>query len=161
MSLVPWRHKQRDRELAEPQPSHLESFRDEMDHLFERFFSPMVRSNLLPSGFGDFFPHLDISETADELCVEAEIPGIDPKDLDISVTGDVLTIKGEKRESKEEKTENFHRTERRFGTFHRRIELPAGVDTDSIAADYKKGVLTLRMKKTASAVSRRIAVSSG
>jgi HSP20 family protein len=102
---------------------------------------------------------LDVSDSADQIVVRAEVPGVDPKDFDISVSGDVLAICGEKREQSEERRGNVYRSERRFGSFRRSVRLPESVDADKIEAEYDKGVLTIRLSKSEKAVGRRIHVS--
>ncbi|MEJ2071800.1 MAG: Hsp20/alpha crystallin family protein [Syntrophobacterales bacterium] len=91
----------------------------------------------------EFAPAVDIKETDTEIVVKAEVPGIDAKEINISVTGEVLTIKGEKKSEKEEKEENYHLVERSYGSFSRSLVLPAAVDLDKIEAKYDKGVLTV------------------
>lgn len=132
--LIPWR---------EPAKS-LEAFRREIDRLFDRFFEVM------PFSEQEFVPSVDISETDTEIIVQAEIPGIDPKDLDISLNGRLLTIKGEKRSEHEEKKENYHKIERKYGSFSRTIDLPADIDSDKVEALYKDGVLKIILPKTES-----------
>jgi HSP20 family protein len=105
-------------------------------------------------------PAFDISETDREIHVKAELPGMDPKEIDITVTGDLLTIKGEKREEKEEKGRNFHRRERRYGSFSRSFRLPVEVKADSINASYKDGVLTVTVPKAEEEKAKRIEVTS-
>jgi len=105
-------------------------------------------------------PAFDISETANEIHVKAELPGMDPKEIEITVTGDLLTIKGEKKEEKEEKGENFHRRERRYGSFSRSFRLPVEVKADTINAGYKDGVLTVTLPKAEKEKARRIEVTS-
>ena len=105
-------------------------------------------------------PAFDISETANEIHVKAELPGVDAKEIDITVTGDLLTIKGEKKEENEEKGQNFHRRERRYGSFSRSFRLPVEVKADSIDAGYKDGVLTVTMPKAEAEKARRIEVTS-
>jgi HSP20 family protein len=163
MSLVPWRDKGRERDRTEPVPySPIEGLRAEMDRLFDHWSrtGPEDRDNLLEP-FGPWAPELDISETADEIRIEAEVPGIDPKDLDVAITGDTLTVSGEKQESTEHKGDSFVRSERRFGSFRRSIRLPAPVDADKVAAEYKDGVLTIQLRKLQSAAPKRIPVSAG
>jgi HSP20 family protein len=105
-------------------------------------------------------PAFDISETDNEIHVKAELPGMDPKEIEITLTGDLLTIKGEKKEEKEEKGENFHRRERRYGSFSRSFRLPVEVKADSINAGYKDGVLTVTLPKAEKETARRIEVTS-
>lgn len=160
MNLIPWKNKRGELERVSPMTA-VDSLRSEMDRLFDRWMGISSRD------LGDFFapsagfgPSMDIAETDDEITIEAELPGMDPKDLNVSITGQTLTIAGEKKESSEKKERDFVRTERRFGSFKRRIELPAEVDADNVKAEFKDGVLTLLLKKTASAAPHRIKVSS-
>ena len=113
--LIPWR-----RRGSEMSPS-IGTLRNEIDDLFSRFFGRETLSAQMPRGF---YPAIDLAENAKEFSVKAEIPGMDSKKLDISLTGEMLTIKGEKNEEKEEKGKNFHRVERSFGSFSRSFRLP-------------------------------------
>jgi HSP20 family protein len=131
--------------------------RGEFDRVFDDMFGGIV-PGLRPSGTG-WVPSLDVRESDDEIRVEAEIPGVSAEDFDISVMDDVLSISGEKKEESEETGDNFHRKERRFGTFRRSIALPAGVDTEKISAEYNRGVLTVRLAKVEKAVPKKIEVS--
>jgi HSP20 family protein len=105
-------------------------------------------------------PAFDISETDNEIHVKAELPGMNPNEIEITLTGDLLTIKGEKKEEKEEKGKNFHRRERRYGSFSRSFRLPVEVKADSINAGYKDGVLTVTVPKAEEEKARRIEVTS-
>ena len=138
LKLVPWRW--RERELL---PS-LGAFRGRMDHLFRKF---RVQEPFRSQERRGFAPTVDISETEKEIIVKAEIPGIDPTDLDVSIDGDTLTIRGEKKEEWEEKGESFHRAERYFGSFACSFALPCHVQEDEIKAEYKDGVLSLKIPK--------------
>ena len=121
------------------------SLQKDMNALFDRFFGGAGLPNVF--GGGDFAPLVDVAETEEEVVVKAEIPGIEAKDLDITMLGDTLTIKGEKRSEKEEKDKNFHRIERSYGSFSRSVEVPSSVDPENVSADYKDGVLTIRLTK--------------
>jgi HSP20 family protein len=96
-------------------------------------------------------PSVDVSETDEAVQVAAELPGMDAKDAELSFQGNSLVIKGEKTEQKETKEKDFHIRERRFGSFHRVIPLPAGVDIEKAKAEYEKGVLRVTIPKTAEA----------
>jgi len=119
--------------------------RREMDRLWDDFFGPGRRA-LRPLE-PEWAPAVDVSETADKVVVKAEIPGIEAKDIDISLAGDILTIKGEKKSEREEKKENYHLVERSYGSFSRSLRLPAAVQADKIEAGYKQGVLTVTCPK--------------
>ena len=136
MALLPKRRE------AGYQP--LMSLKDEMDRLFEDFFG----ANFLAAPWmGEWIPALDISETQNQVVVRAEVPGINPKDIDISLSGDVLTLKGEKKAEREEKGKNYHLVERSYGSFSRSLRLPAAVDADKIEATYKDGILIIACPK--------------
>jgi HSP20 family protein len=132
----------------------LASLRDEMNELLSRFW----QSTAEPFGLAEWSPPLDMAETDDAVVVNVEIPGIDPKDLDISVAGDVLTIRGEKRDEKETKGHNYHRVERRYGAFTRSLTLPAPVDAQAVEAKARAGVLEIRLPKQAGARPRRVEI---
>lgn len=162
-NLLPWRNKISDSDTQET-GSALARFHSEVDHLFERFFDDPLwgRSPLIPesrSWAGAWSPSLDVSEGTGEFLVRAEIPGVDPEDFEISVTGDVLSIAGEKKEERKERRGNVYRSERLFGSFRRSVRLPEAVDSDKIEAEYDKGVLTIRLAKSERAAGRRIPVS--
>ena len=96
-------------------------------------------------------PAVDITEDDKAYAVTAELPGIDEKDIDVNVTDDLLILKGEKHQEKEEKTKNRHVTERTYGSVQRAFTMPDGVDRDKIGASFTKGVLTVTLPKTADA----------
>jgi len=132
----------------------LASLREEMNDLLNRFWS----SSSEPFGLAEWSPALDVSETDDAVLVHAEIPGIDPKELDIAVVGDTLTIRGEKKDQSEQKGRNYHRVERRYGSFTRSLTLPAAVDADGVTAKAHAGVLQIRLPKKEEAKARRIEI---
>jgi HSP20 family protein len=119
--------------------------RSEMDRLWDEYFGAGRRA-LQPMEEA-WLPAVDVSESEDKITVKAEIPGMEAKDIDISMSGDTLTIKGEKKTEKEEKEENYHLVERSYGSFRRAMKLPAVVDADKVEATYKNGVLTVVLPK--------------
>ena len=123
----------------------ISSFRRDMDHFWDRFFSVDPGTRPWEKGW---VPSFDVSETKDKLIVKTEIAGVDPKEIDIKISGDVLTIKGAKKEEKEEKDESFHLMERRYGAFSRSIQLPMEVSEKKIKATYKNGVLKITLPKS-------------
>jgi HSP20 family protein len=163
MSLIPWRNKATEKSSEETSlSSPMARFRSEMERMFERFFSdPWDAGESLFAPGSVWAPSLEVSETDKEVVVRAEVPGVDPKELDLSVTGNVLTISGEKKETSERKGESFYQTERRFGSFQRSVSLPSYVETDKVSAEHKDGVLTVRMAKSEAAKPKRISVKSG
>jgi HSP20 family protein len=155
--LIPWRSKSRlpvrreDDEIRSFTPAGIRPAPMPFDRMFEEFFG---RSTLFP--FSDvwdetwrgFTPSLDVTETDAEIRVTAEIPGINEDEIDISMSNNRLSIKGEKRAEHEEKGRNYHRVERSYGSFNRTVPLPPGVvDADKVKATYKNGVLTITLPK--------------
>lgn len=141
------------------------SFRSEFDRLFEDFFgetSPATREGA-PAEQA-LAPRLDIAESEKAFTISAELPGVDEKDLDVTVADGLLTIKGEKRSEAEEKDEakNYHRVERSYGLYERRLTLPQDADQSKIDADFRNGVLTVTIPKSkaASEAVRKIAIKS-
>src|SRR6202522_4299588 len=108
-----------------------------------------------------FVPAVDIYEDPQKVVLKLEVPGIEEKDLDVRVENHTLTVKGERKFEKEEKEENFHRIERRYGSFYRAFTLPSTVDTENVAATYNAGVLKLELKKKAEAQPKQIKVNVG
>lgn len=146
-SLTPWRERR-----------EVDHLRREMDRLFDRFFDlKPVRFSAEEAGF---IPPVDVSETEKEVLVKAELPGMDPKDIDVSVQGRLLSIRGERKQESEQKGKNFHRIERSYGSFSRTVELPAEVDEGGVKAAYKRGVLNLSMPKTVKDPVKKIAIKA-
>ena len=129
------------------------AMRDEMDRMFERFEQGWPR---LPAVFrrdeAITIPELDVRENTNSIVVEAELPGVDEKDVSVTLANGILTIKGEKKHEKEEKSENYHMTERSFGSFERAIRLPGSVDDAKVEAKFDKGVLKVTATKKPEAV---------
>jgi HSP20 family protein len=137
----------------------LHQLRDGVDRLLDSFFhEPLGAPEWSPWGAGKWTPPIDVAENDKELTVRAELPGIDPKELDISVTGNQLVISGEKKELSETEEKDFYHSEARYGSFRRTIALPEGVDAENVDAEYANGVLTLRLNKTAPATAKKIEV---
>ena len=142
-----------------PAPDTWRSFRTEMDRLFDRFAGgwemPSLRRMFGSEGaFSVPAPAVDISEDEAGYKLTAELPGMDEKEIEVVVSGDTLTVKGEKRSEKEQKDKNFYLSERSYGSFQRSFYVPEGVDRDKIAADFAKGVLTIAMPKSPKAVEQ-------
>ncbi|MCX7677711.1 MAG: Hsp20/alpha crystallin family protein [Spirochaetes bacterium] len=132
----------------------LDVFRKKLDNLFDDFFS------LTPTSMFEFewSPSVDVVEDERAIHVKAEIPGIDEKDLKVTLENNVLVIEGEKKEERHEEDKNtrYVVSERRFGSFRRAISLPDGIKTDKIRASFKKGVLQIEIPKDESAKPRKI-----
>jgi len=126
--------------------------------LMESFWSDPF--NMFPFTKEMAYPAVDVSETDKEIVAKAELPGLEPEDVDISLRDDVLTIKGEKKFEEETKKDNFHRIERSYGSFSRQIILPAGVKEDQVKAKFEKGVLTITMLKSKESKAKKISIES-
>lgn len=134
----------------------------DLDRLFRRMLSePFFGRNgwLSELSWNGWAPSLDVNESEDAITVRVEVPGVDPKEIDVSVSDDVLIISGEKREESEERGDGFYHAERRFGSFRRSVALPAAIDSERVSAEYDKGVLTIRLEKSEKDVPKRIPVS--
>jgi HSP20 family protein len=107
-----------------------------------------------------WFPAVDIAENDKEVIVRAEVPGVDPQSLDITVANNRLTLSGEKKETSEKKGTDYYHTETRYGSFSRTLELPAGVDTEHVTAEHGHGVVTVTLTKTQAAATKRIHVKT-
>jgi HSP20 family protein len=144
-------------------PDAWRSLRTEMDRLFDRFSSgfgmPSLRrmfdADLPPFRFETALtmpnPAIDVTEDSDAYKLTAELPGMAESDIEVALTDDTLTIKGEKKEEKEKTEKNYYLSERSYGSFRRSFALPDGVDRDKIGAEFAKGVLTVTMPKAAEA----------
>lgn len=156
-ALVPWRGK------TDPQPpakredlyDPFVTFRREVNRMFDDVFHGVFDgfgSRALSPYFDSWSgapPTMDVEETEREIVISAELPGLDHKDFEVTVSGDVLTLKGEKKEERERKHRDAHYVERRFGFFSRSVRLPFEVKNEKVYAHYDKGVLTIRIPKPA------------
>jgi HSP20 family protein len=153
MAIVPWRRSE-ERSLAKHAPDPFSYLRNQINRVFDDFWgeSWLAPRHEIAAGF---WPQVDVTETDKEIKVSAEIPGVDAKDIDVSVENSMLTIKGEKKYEREEKEKGQYRMERSYGSFARSIELPVEVDESKAKAEFKKGVLRLTLPKRPGAQSRR------
>ncbi len=145
--------------------SRWDPFRDVLA-LQNRMNSIFQEYNRTNQGDGDlvsaaFVPPVDIYEDEHKIILKLEVPGIKESDLDIQLENNVLTVKGERRFEKEEKEENFHRIERRYGSFYRSFTIPNTVNPESVKASYEAGVLKLELEKRAEAKPKQIKVAVG
>jgi HSP20 family protein len=120
-----------------------------MNRLFDSFFGRREGSAASAYDSRRWVPAMDLVETEDNLVLRADLPGVEHGDVEIEVKDGVLTVSGERRAQHERKREGFHRVERSFGRFSRSLELPKGVDADSVRASFDRGVLEVRMPKPA------------
>jgi HSP20 family protein len=134
------------------------SLRDAMDRMWrESFFRPLLSREPF---FDIEAPPLDMHETASEVVIEATVPGVKPEDINVQVTGNVLTIKGERKEEKEEKEATYIYREQSFGSFSRSVTLPTEVDVDKAKATFEHGVLTLSLPKSKAVQPKKIEVEA-
>ena len=133
------------------------NLKQEMDRMFDRMFEG--KWDELPA-VGDWAPSMDISETKDSLVCTVEVPGMEEKDLQVSLQENLLTIKGEKRKEREERDEHYHRVERSYGAFTRSLRLPAAVEAGKVTAAVKNGVLTVTLPKTPTAKGTTVPVKA-
>lgn len=136
----------------------LVSIQDELSRLFGRTFTGV--EPLRPIAAGTWMPSMDAYETEDKIIAELELPGIEPADVDVSVEDSTLTVTGSREFSSEVKEENYHRVERRYGSFTRAITLPQTADTEKVEARFDKGILTIEVPKVERAKPKRITVEA-
>lgn len=151
-SLIPWGQKSNVPVKNETVNDPFLRFRREVDRLFDDFFNGFGSGNIPSVGNGGWnagLPSLDVTDSDKELVVSAELPGMSEKDFEVSLVGDVLTIKGEKKHEHEEKEGERHYVERHYGSFSRSVRLPFDASEQEVNADYDKGVLTIRIPKPA------------
>lgn len=159
--MIPWKRKESERAeeergLAVRQDPFL-TLQQQMNQMFDEFFRGW---GLEPFGasreaWDAFNPRVDVAETGEEIKVSVELPGLEEKDIDLSLSRDVLTIRGEKRREEEKKGRNYYRAERSYGSFTRSIPLPAPVDADRADAIFRKGVLTIALPKASTPEGRK------
>jgi len=162
--LIPWKWGEK-KVPVKRENGDFYSLSHEMDRFFDDFFNKgfgLSPWSAFGEDFGSFSPQLDVTENDQEIKVEVELPGMDEKDVELSLARNTLTIKGEKRTEKEDKGDNYYRMERSYGAFHRAIPLPAEIEADKVEAVFNKGVLTITLPKTEEARKRvkRISVKS-
>lgn len=150
-SLIPssWKHA-------------IETLRSEAHHLLDRWLPRRAHATAEPHGtlsrVSAGWPYVEVEENDDTVLVTAELPGLAPEDFSIALSGDRLTIRGEKKTVTEETNRSYYAVERRYGAFMRALTLPCEVDADRATAQYKHGVLQLTLPKTARAKARRVSV---
>ncbi len=147
--------------VTQSNPVHsLRNMHDMMDRLFsDQFLMPFGRWGLgQTDGLQNFAPKVDISETEKDIKVRAEVPGIDPDDVSIEVTEDMLSISGTTEKTNEEKDENYYRMERSQGHFSREFILPSKIDADSVNAEAKNGVIAITLTKLPSEQKRKVEI---
>jgi len=132
------------------------TIRNEIDNLLHEFFGGPIHTGPL---VGEWLPAADITETEDKVFVKAELPGMEEKDIDLSICDNLLTIRGEKKHLKEEKDENHYLGDRYYGSFHRIFQLPAYIDQEKAEASFAKGVLKISVSKVEEAKRKKIEIN--
>lgn len=160
--ITPWRRRKESELDVHRETDPFLTLHDDMNRVFATFFERPYDLQAF-DGWEGFSPNLDVYETDKVITVEVELPGMDEKDIDVSVHNDVLTISGEKSGETTEKNKSFHRHERSYGAFRRSIQLPDEVDEDKIEAVYSKGILRIVLPRTEQSVTarRRIEIKRG
>jgi HSP20 family protein len=164
--LLPWKREEGKR-LAVRQPENsVDDLYGQMERMLDDFWAnPFSLGSPRGMSFyqNSFIPRVDVSENEKQVTVKAEVPGLNEKDLQVSISKGVLTIFGEKRDEREEKDSRYHRIERAYGSFRRAIELPCEVEEDNITATFNKGVLKVVLPKSTrpEVLGRRIVVTKG
>ena len=133
------------------------TLQDRVNRIFRESFSPERPDEALTTS--NFAPPVDVYEDEHNITLKIEVPGIDEKDINVSIENNTLTVHGERRFEKDEKEENFHRVERMYGSFTRSFTLPNTVDPEQVSAHYEKGVLKIRLAKKAEAKPKLIKVN--
>ena len=151
-SLVP---VTRNRPLAAREANPFLALQQEIDRLFDGFSTTFT--GRMPK---DLTPTMDIAETEKDIEITVELPGMQEKDVQLNVADNVLTIRGEKKNEREETKKDYHLVERSYGSFLRTVELPAGVNPDQIKAEMTKGVLKVAVPKPAPAQTKKIDVKA-
>jgi len=133
------------------------TLQDRVNRIFRESYSPEGQGEVLTTA--NFAPPVDVYEDEHNITLKIDVPGIDEKDIDVSIENNTLTVRGERTIEKEEKEENFQRVERQYGSFTRSFTLPNSVDPEQVSADYNKGVLKVRIAKKAEAKPKQIKVN--
>lgn len=155
--LIPWgRDKDKAPATGDSRSGNpLAALQRDINHVFEDFWHRAgSREKVHANPVGMFGPNTDISETDDGIEVAVELPGMTEDDIELSISGDALTIRGEKKIEREEKRKGVYMSERSHGAFYRTIPLPPGVDSDKAEAKFSRGVLTVALPKSAEAQAR-------
>jgi HSP20 family protein len=163
-SFLPLKRRGDKMAVRRENDSPVMAIQNEMNRLFDQFFAdPFTMLPIASSRFGaDFTPRVDVSESDTATVVTAELPGMDEKDIQIEIDRDALVISGEKKNETEEKSKNYHRIERSFGSFQRVIPLMNEVDDEKVEAIFKNGILTVTIPKPVSSqkTTRKISIKT-
>jgi HSP20 family protein len=130
------------------------TLREAMSHLFDEAFTPMSMMRTMGA------PSVDLYQTDDDIVVRASLPGMKADDVQISITGDILTVKGEFKEKQDKKEKSYHLREHRYGSFERTLSLPGLVESDKAHADFEDGILTITLPKSEAIKPKTITVKA-
>ena len=155
--------------MQRPGPDLFQSFRNEVDRLFDQLWRGFGFASLFRAvetepfwrGTGEIgmsIPAVDVAEDEKAYHITAELPGMSEKDIEVNLSGDMLTNSGEKRDEREEREKNYHFSERRYGSFRRSFVVPQGVDRDRLEASFKNGVLALTLPKASEAMQQQMKI---
>jgi len=160
--LIPWRRREAKEPVRGEERHPLTLWQRDLDAMFDDFYRGFGLAPFQSFEFGadEFRPKIDVVDSEAELKITAELPGMDAEDVDLSLTQDILTIRGEKRAESEDRGKDYHRVERTYGAFTRSVPLPCEVDPAQADAVFEKGVLTITMPKTRTAECRKISVKA-
>ena len=153
MKLTPWKHSEIQRTPASATP--VTQLRSNWDRLFDSFLDDFWGT---PVNSSQYAPALDILETSDELVLQIEIPGVEAKDVEINLSGDVLSISGQKLDQSNEQRMRYHHAERRYGSFQRTVRLPMPVEPEHVQAESKNGLLVISLRKAESLRPKKISI---
>lgn len=142
--ILPWRKNEEERVERREELKNLTDFQREMNRLMESFFGDTELDLPFRSGFA---PLVDVTETETALEIKADLPGMDERDVEVTLDENQLVLKGEKREEKEDKRKGIYRIERNFGSFYRRIPIPVEIEADQVSATFERGVLKITLPK--------------
>lgn len=155
--LIPWKRGKRV-PIRRGEERSLPALQQDMNRWFNDFFGGFGLTpfrTFFDESWDSFSPKVNVVEGDKEIKISAELPGMDEKDINVSLSHGVLTINGEKKEEEEHRGKNYYRMERSYGSFRRSIPLPSEVDDDKVEAVFKKGVLTINLPKTAKAQAHK------
>lgn len=154
-NLIPWGRREPAASRQDDDSHPVASLQREMNRVFDSFWNRFERpSAAVDGGFGLGFPRTDVVETDNSVEVTVEVPGLDENEIEVSLAGDVLTVKGEKNAERQEDRKGWYLSERSYGAFYRAVPLPPGVATDGARAGLRNGVLTVSLPKTAEAQAK-------
>jgi HSP20 family protein len=148
--LIPWSWRNQTLPVRRAEVPSLWAWNRNLEDVFDSFWGNfgIAPAEAKERHLGNFSPRLDLEENEKEYLISVELPGMDEKDIDLSLDNGILKINGEKKEEKAEQQGNYHFVERNFGSFSRSFELPEGIDSEKVEAHFKKGVLKISLPKT-------------